>query len=100
VRALRLLAIGALLSAAAYDPTRAPGQQVGARVTIAAIHAYQAAVSPVLSSAGLQCRFTPTCSKYAEAVIARDGLVGGSWLAAKRVVRCGPWTPLGASDPP
>jgi hypothetical protein len=97
---LRRLFVLALLWAAAYDLTRAPAQQVSARAAIKAIHAYQATLSPVLSSVGLQCRFKPTCSKYAEAVIARDGMVVGSWLAVKRVVRCGPWTPLGTSDHP
>ncbi len=99
-RWLRLLVLVAMIAAAAWDLTRAPHQQVGARLAIAAIHAYQARGSPVLASAGLQCRFTPTCSKYAEAVIARDGLARGSWRALTRIARCGPWTPAGTSDPP
>jgi uncharacterized protein len=99
-RTLRRLVLLAMVGAAAWDLTRAPARQVGARVAISAIHAYQATVSPLLGSAGLRCRFTPSCSKYAEAVIARDGLARGGWHALTRVIRCGPWTPAGTSDPP
>ena len=99
-RLLRLLVIGAMIAALAWDTSRAPAHQVGARVAISAIHAYQHTVSPLLGSAGLQCRFTPSCSKYAETVIARDGLLKGSWRALTRVARCGPWTPPGTVDQP
>ena len=67
---------------------------------IAGIHAYQRTLAPVLARAGVRCRFTPTCSHYAEAVIARDGLLSGGWKAARRLARCGPWTPLGTADEP
>jgi uncharacterized protein len=99
-RLVRMLVMIALVGAVAWDVTRPPRDQRSARVAIAIIHAYQATVSPLLGSAGLQCRFTPTCSRYAEAVIARDGLVQGSWRALTRIVRCGPWTAAGTSDPP
>jgi hypothetical protein len=99
-RLLRLLVIRAMLGAVACDVTRAPTRQVGARLAISAIRLYQGTVSPLLGSAGLQCRFTLTCSKYAEAVIARDGLLAGSWRALTRIARCGPWTPPGTVDQP
>jgi hypothetical protein len=83
-----------------YDVTRPPAQQVSARFAVAGIHLYQSALSPLVASAGFSCRFTPTCSRYAEAVIVRDGLVHGSWLAARRIARCGPWTKPGTQDPP
>jgi uncharacterized protein len=100
VRALRLLVVLALAGAALYDVTRAPAEQVSARTVIAGIHVYQSMVSPLLTSAGLRCRFEPSCSRYAEAVIARDGIVAGSWKALKRVARCGPWTAPGTKDVP
>ena len=99
-RPLRVLVLLALIAAAAWDATRAPARQAGARLAISAIHAYQRTLSPMLGSAGLQCRFTPSCSKYAETVIARDGLLGGGWRALRRIARCGPWTPIGTVDPP
>ena len=49
---------------------------------------------------GVQCRFTPTCSHYGEACIRQFGAMRGGWLAMKRVLRCGPWTPMGTDDPP
>jgi len=69
-------------------------------LALAAIHTYQRTLSPLAAQAGLRCRFTPTCSRYAERVIVRDGLVRGGWRAIRRVARCGPWTPMGTSDAP
>ena len=36
------------------------------------------------------CRFQPTCSQYAKEAIERFGAGRGSWLAAKRILRCNP----------
>ena len=69
-------------------------------IALAGIHGYQRAIAPLVSRAGLQCRFTPSCSRYAEMVIARDGVLHGGWLALKRVARCGPWTPVDTVDEP
>jgi uncharacterized protein len=49
---------------------------------------------------GIQCRFTPTCSHYADAVIMKHGAVVGSWHAVTRLARCGPWTAPGTVDEP
>jgi len=83
-----------------YDVTRPPARQAGARLAVAGIHLYQRTLSPAAARTGAVCRFTPTCSRYAETVIARDGIIRGGWLAAKRIMRCGPWTPAGTKDPP
>jgi uncharacterized protein len=69
-------------------------------LALAAIHGYQHMLSPVAARIGLRCRFTPTCSRYAETVIARDGMLRGGWNAARRIARCGPWTTPGTIDPP
>jgi uncharacterized protein len=37
------------------------------------------------------CRFEPTCSAYAIAALSRYGALRGSWLAARRLLRCHPW---------
>ena len=50
--------------------------------------------------AGLRCRFAPTCSRYAEVVIVRDGVVRGGLKALTRIARCGPWTAPGTRDEP
>ncbi|HSP92594.1 MAG TPA: membrane protein insertion efficiency factor YidD [Vicinamibacterales bacterium] len=83
-----------------YDAARPPARQVSARAAIAGIHVYQRTLSPALAGGGAMCRFTPTCSRYAETVIARDGIVRGGWSAVKRLARCGPWTPVGTKDEP
>lgn len=72
----------------------------GTAVAIGGIHAYQRTVAPLLTLAGAKCRFTPTCSRYAEIVIAREGLLSGGWKTAKRIARCGPWTDAGTVDDP
>ena len=72
----------------------------GQSLALAGIHGYQHTLSPVLGRLGFRCRFTPTCSRYAEVVIARDGLIAGGWKSAQRLARCGPWTPMGSRDEP
>jgi putative membrane protein insertion efficiency factor len=69
-------------------------------IAIASIHVYQRALAPAAARIGLRCRFTPTCSRYAEAVIRRDGAMRGGWLAVKRIARCNPFTPPGTHDEP
>jgi putative membrane protein insertion efficiency factor len=59
------------------------------------VTAYRRLVSPFLPAA---CRFHPSCSAYAAAALERHGALRGSWLAARRVLRCHPWNP-GGFDP-
>ena len=95
-----VLALAAVvLAAGVYDLTRAPEQQLASRAAIGAVHVYQATLSRAFVLSGVACRFDPTCSHYGEAVLKRYGLVRGGWMAAKRVLRCGPWTALGTLDP-
>ena len=99
-RVLWLLVLITLGGAVAGDAMRPPADQASARLAVAGIHLYQRTLSPRAARAGAVCRFTPTCSHYAEAVITRDGILRGGWLALKRVARCGPWTPKGTIDRP
>ena len=97
----RLLAAAALIVfALAVDLRRAPDQQLSTRAAVLAIHGYQATLARVYARMGVQCRFTPSCSHYGEACIQRFGVMRGGWMAVQRVVRCGPWTPMGTVDPP
>lgn len=66
-----------------------------AKVLLWMIRAYQIALSPYV---GTQCRFHPTCSRYAFQAIDRHGALKGSWLAVRRLSRCHPWS-LGGHDP-
>jgi hypothetical protein len=95
--AMPLLLAAALL---AIDLARPPARQASARLLLGGIHLYQATLSPHMAAFGVQCRFRPTCSHYAEGAIVRYGALSGSLRAAWRIVRCGPWTPLGTYDPP
>ena len=52
-----------------------------------AVRAYQLLLSPVLGGA---CRFHPSCSEYAIAVIRQDGPWRGARRAAGRLLRCTP----------
>jgi putative membrane protein insertion efficiency factor len=70
------------------------------RVALAGLHGYQTSLAPLVAHTGIRCRFSPSCSRYAEVVVARDGVLRGGWLALKRIARCGPWTPIGTKDSP
>nr|WP_086937704.1 membrane protein insertion efficiency factor YidD [Thaumasiovibrio occultus] len=54
---------------------------------IGLVRFYRLAISPLL---GPRCRFHPTCSEYAIDAIKLHGGIKGSWLAAKRLLRCHP----------
>jgi putative membrane protein insertion efficiency factor len=64
---------------------------------IAAVRAYQVALSPVL---GGRCRFYPSCSEYAIGAVARDGAWWGGLRALRRLGRCHPWSRSGGLDLP
>ena len=65
------------------------------RLLILVLRGYKRWISPLLGPA---CRFHPTCSVYAMEAITRFGALKGSWLAARRLVRCHPLHP-GGFDP-
>ncbi len=58
------------------------------RILITLIKAYQYLVSPYLAPS---CRYTPSCSCYAQESLQAHGVFKGGWLAIKRVLRCHPW---------
>ena len=65
------------------------------RVLVAIVRGYRLLLSPWIGS---QCRFEPTCSAYALQALEQHGAVGGSYLAARRILRCHPWC-AGGFDP-
>jgi len=71
------------LAARSLSPAR-----VVRALVLGLIRLYQLTLSPWL---GRQCRYDPTCSKYAAEAIERFGVTRGVWLAAKRLGRCHPW---------
>ena len=75
------------------------------RLALAFIRLYQATLSPdhglprVLYPQGY-CKFHPSCSEYGYQAIERHGIVRGSILAARRVLRCNPWSQAGLDPVP
>lgn len=49
---------------------------------------YHWLISPWL---GARCRFTPSCSDYAQQALTQHGAIKGLWLTSKRLARCHPW---------
>ena len=74
-------------------PARRPGW--AASMGLALVGFYQDAISPALPPS---CRFRPTCSEYTRIAIRRHGLLKGSWLGLKRILKCHPFHP-GGHDP-
>ncbi|MEL0589337.1 MULTISPECIES: membrane protein insertion efficiency factor YidD [Planktothrix] len=62
---------------------------------ITLIKGYRLLISPLFPPA---CRFHPTCSQYAIEALETFGIIQGSWLALKRILRCHPYHP-GGYDP-
>jgi hypothetical protein len=58
------------------------------RLLILLVHAYRVSLRPLL---GGSCRFAPSCSDYALEALATHGALRGSWLSARRVLRCHPF---------
>lgn len=55
---------------------------------LALIAFYRTCISPLTPPA---CRYTPTCSQYAQEAIKKYGAFKGGWLAFKRILRCHPF---------
>lgn len=58
------------------------------RLLLALIGFYRKHISPHTPPA---CRFTPTCSQYAQEAITKYGAFKGGLLALRRILRCHPF---------
>lgn len=65
------------------------------KILIALIRGYRYLLSPWFGS---QCRFYPSCSRYAIEALELHGAVKGMWLSGHRILRCHPWH-HGGHDP-
>lgn len=68
-----------------------------ARLFMQLIRLYQRFISPLL---GPKCRFHPTCSHYGYECLRLHGALKGSYLTARRILRCHPFHPGGYDPPP
>lgn len=59
-----------------------------ARLLLILIRFYRRGISPLLPPS---CRYTPSCSAYAEEAVRVHGAARGGWLALRRLGRCHPW---------
>ncbi|MXP51423.1 membrane protein insertion efficiency factor YidD [Pantoea sp. SoEX] len=65
------------------------------RILIALVRIYQVFISSLLNP---HCRFYPSCSQYAIKALQRFGVISGSVLILKRILRCHPLQ-KGGHDP-
>jgi putative membrane protein insertion efficiency factor len=64
------------------------GRGAVVRGVVFVVQLYRNMISPMRPAS---CRFTPTCSQYAVDALQEYGLFRGTWLAAVRLAKCGPW---------
>ena len=69
----------------------------GAWILSLPVRAYRAVFSPWV---GHNCRYEPTCSRYALEALEKHGALRGGWLALRRILRCNPWGGAGYDPVP
>ncbi|MFN0059054.1 MAG: membrane protein insertion efficiency factor YidD [Planctomycetota bacterium] len=70
-------------------------RSIAVRAALLSIRGYQRFLRPLLPPL---CRFQPTCSCYAAEAVEAHGLLRGGFIAARRLVRCQPFS-RGGYDP-
>ena len=68
---------------------------VGGALVVGMLKLYRRLVSPLLPAS---CRFYPSCSCYAIESVEKYGVVRGSFLTLRRLLKCHPFHP-GGYDP-
>jgi putative membrane protein insertion efficiency factor len=68
----------------------------GVKVALAALRIYKVYLSVLFAGS---CRFEPTCSMYMYEAIERFGVLRGSWMGLKRLLRCQPLSRKFGYDP-
>nr|WP_315021230.1 membrane protein insertion efficiency factor YidD [uncultured Aminipila sp.] len=65
------------------------------KIVIGLVRGYQKFISPLFPPT---CRFYPTCSAYFIQAVEKYGVIKGSFLGIKRILKCHPFNP-GGYDP-
>src|SRR5436305_12336048 len=82
---------------AAADAHRVNARRsISVGIALAALKFYKAYLSLLV---GGSCRFEPTCSRYSYEAIERFGVLRGSWLTLRRLLRCHPLSRKFGYDP-
>ena len=71
-------------------------QSVSVKAALFALRFYKAYLSILFAG---NCRFEPTCSRFAYEAIERFGVAKGIWLGTKRLLRCHPLSRRFGYDP-
>jgi len=71
-------------------------ESAGVRAALFALDFYKAYLSHLFAG---NCRYEPTCSRYAYEAIERFGVWRGIWLGTKRLLRCHPLSRKFGFDP-
>jgi len=71
-------------------------QSASVKAALAALRIYKVYLSAHMPGG---CRFDPTCSMYAYQAIERFGVMRGTWLGLKRLMRCHPLSRKFGYDP-
>ena len=77
-------------------PPLAEKQSLAVKVALAALRIYKVYLSFLFAG---NCRFEPTCSRYAYEAIERFGVMRGAWMGMKRLLRCQPLSRKFGYDP-
>ena len=67
------------------------------RLLLSLIWLYKIALSPYM---GARCRFFPSCSEYTAQAVEMHGAFHGSYLGARRLMRCRPGGGSGVDEVP
>jgi putative membrane protein insertion efficiency factor len=69
---------------------------VAVKAALTALRIYKVYLSILFAG---NCRFQPSCSMYMYEAIERFGVMRGSWMGLKRLLRCQPLSPRFGYDP-
>jgi len=69
--------------------------EIPKNIALLLLRGYKAVISPWPPAS---CRYVPTCSEYAMEAVERFGVLRGSGMALRRILRCHPFV-KGGYDP-
>ncbi len=59
------------------------------KILVSLIKLYQLCISPRIGS---HCKYYPTCSEYTKQAVDKYGIIKGSLLGIKRILKCNPFS--------
>ena len=68
------------------------------KICIYLIEWYQKNISNFFKNRNIRCKYYPSCSEYTKQAIEKYGVINGSILGIKRILKCNPFS-KGGYDP-